>query len=112
MKTSHMGIKTLLAAALTLSAALTIAPTPGWAIDVELAGVRVGSLPTAVTQRLGSPRAILARRSDGSVSYMAMDYQLQQTTAAGAEMVAPRPTTEYSGPGVVQTGQTAGLNLP
>lgn len=109
----HSSTKSLLTGLLALAALLVAAPAVVWALDVELAGVRVGSTPAAVTQRYGSPHGILARRSDGSVSYVASGPLTAVTrTTPGYAPSPERPTTGYGGAGQPLSGATANLGLP
>jgi hypothetical protein len=91
--------------------ALGLLSTPGavWALDTVLAGIRVGSMPTEVTQRYDAPLGIMARRSDGTVEYMGSG-RLARLPAGATVGVTPTPTT--FGGGQVVTGSTANLGLP
>jgi len=97
-------------ALVVLAVSLLSAPGTVWALDVMLAGIRVGSTPAEVSERYGSPLGILARRSDGSVDYIGSG-PLAPLTAAATLRVDRTPTT-YRGGGQVLTGSTANLGLP
>lgn len=107
MTAPRMGMKSALVVVLALG--LLSAPGAVWALDVVLAGVRVGSTPAAVTERYGSPLGILARRSDGAVQYIGSG--ALAPLPAGATLAVDRTPTTYGG-GQVVTGSTANLGLP
>jgi hypothetical protein len=108
----HNSIKSLPVALVALTALLFAVPRAVWAIDTELAGIRVGSTPTAVSQHYGSPHGILARRSDGSVSYVASGpLTAVSTTTPGYAPTPERGPAGYGGTGQALSGSTAGLGL-